>query len=964
MHRNPSPVPWFNPTGFASATLLALTAIAHPAQGAGLPTFAPRTPITVTRSGQKPLGARLPTGRWVTPVGTIVGTPNFPTGLAIGGRGRIFVLANGATPFETLSTFSRNLAPESQLATLNGRLPSHTQSLFVGAGGGGTALDLTVPDASVKTYDPAQDDRAKRMWTKRAGHLARIHAARFNVTVIPNQNLFQGVIPGPRGLFYATGGESDNVVAIRMIRGHLEIIRRYPLSWQPFPSDQYPYSYQGNRGGVRHFYPDGLALGSGKRHLYVTGLLANSLARINLATGATRYLNVGPYPFAVVRAGGGRLVVSDWAGAGVTVVATRTWRIVGMVATGPPTHPNGTRAGVHPTALAAALGTPDVWVADSNVDRIVKIDTRNLRVVQVLRDSPYRGAPPGSYPDALAVSGSRLFVANAGNDDVAVFDSTTGKRLGLIPTGWYPTALALSRHALEIVSAKGLGSGANPDFEWDGAMMDGLLEKVPLATLQKMLPGWTQLALRDDGFTRMQRMHLSQSNLRVDRFLNRHIQTVVFILRENKTFDEDLGADRAAGAWADPHLDLYGPKELPNLYHFANMYTLFVNFMADGEVTSQGHQWTTGASDSDWVQRTWPISYGGRGLHTSPGWTTALARIPTNPFANFENLDALGPWSNPWVSYPARLYLFNDLLTHSVSFEDMGEFVSRSEAGNISPAMRRHIALDYPGWDRLLLDTERAKLAINWLRKHPGARFPHFLYIWLPDDHTAGLSPCYYTPDYYVANNDRATAEIVHYLSTTPEWRHMVVFITEDDAQSGADHINAHRTLALAIGPWVKRHELVTHLYSQVNIVKTIEAVFGLPPLSQWDQNASVFRGIWTRHPDFAPTPVAPLKIPVGFNPGHCSNLMLLRREAGARGQVYTADWYHNHQSLAPAVSLPEADRYGPTTLLKVPGPEQMKQEWIGTRGLRSYQKVRRYLRSYAQKQGKPLAAYEGGAHG
>lgn len=953
------------PTSFLTTTLLLMAPVlASAAPVSGQPVFAPATPVRTSRAGRPQFGARLPTGRWVTPAGTIVGTPNFPTGITVGPGGRIFVLANGATPFETLSSFSPDLEPESQLATLNGRLPQTSRRIFVGLGGGGTGLALRTPSASVKIYDPRESNRQKRVWTGRALSLARAHAAAFRVTVIPHQNLFQGVIRGPQGLLYATGGESDNVVAIRMIRGHMRIVRRYPLRWQPFPASQYPFQYQGNPKGRHHFYPDGLTLGRHGHHLYVTGLLANSLAQIDLATGLTRYLNVGPYPFSVVRAGDDRLVVSDWGGAGVTVVDPRTWRVTGRVATGPETSPGGTRAGVHPTALAAVPGTPDVWVADSNVDRIIEIDSKSLKVIRVITDSPYPGAPPGSYPDALAVSGGRLYVANAGNDDVALFDLASGRRLGLIPTGWYPTALAVSGDRLYIASAKGLGSGANPDFEWDGAMMDGLLESVPLEGVAQSLPGWTHIALRDDGFTRAQQVRLRREDRSVARFLHHHIHYVVFILRENKTFDEDLGADRAAGKWADPKLDLYGPRELPNLYHWAHEETLFVNFMADGEVTSQGHQWTTGASDSDWVQRTWPISYGGRGLHTSPGWTTALGASLPNPYADFENLDVLGPWSNPWVSYPARLFLFNDLLAHGIPFEDMGEFVSRSESGNISPRMKRHIAMGYPGWDRMILDTERAKLAIGWLQKHPGTRFPHFLYLWLPDDHTAGLSPCYYTPDYYVANNDHATAMVVHYLSTTPEWRHMVVFITEDDAQSGADHINAHRTLALALGPWVRRHHLETHLYSQVNIVKTIETVFGLPPLSQWDQNARVFSGIWTRHPHFAEIPIAPMATALHFNPGHCSNELLLRREAGASGAVYSKRWFRAHQKRGAGVSLSQADRYSPTTLLKVSGPEQMKQEWIGSKGVRSYESAEHYLRFLAHEEGAPLGAYEGGAHG
>ena len=262
----------------------------------------------------------------------------------------------------------------------------------------------------------------------------------------------------------------------------------------------------------------------------------------------------------------------------------------------------------------------------------------------------------------------------------------------------------------------------------------------------------------------------------------------------------------------------------------------------------------------------------------------------------------------------------------------------------------------------MLLDTRRAQLAIHWLKAHPGRAFPHFIYIWLPDDHTAGREPCYYSPDYYVANNDLATARFIHYLSTTPQWRHMVVFLTEDDAQSGADHINAHRTFALAMGPWVKRGLLDTHSYSQVNILKTTEAVFDLPPLSQWDQNAAVFSGIWTHHPDYAQTRVHPAQVPVTFNAGVCTHYTLLRREAGAAGRILSPDWYKAHVDPHGAHAPRPQQTYTPTTLLKVPGPAQMRQEWVASRGEAAYTAVRRYLARYARRHKAPLAAYEAGA--
>ncbi|MBU2825530.1 quinoprotein amine dehydrogenase, beta chain-like protein, partial [Acidithiobacillus ferrooxidans] len=155
-------------------------------------------------------------------------------------------------------------------------------------------------------------------------------------------------------------------------------------------------------------------------------------------------------------------------------------------------------------------------------------------------------------------------------------------------------------------------------------------------------------------------------------------------------------------------------------------------------------------------------------------------------------------------------------------------------------------------------------------------------------------------------------------------------------------------------------------LYSQVNILKTTEAIFGLPPMSQWDQNAGVFSGIWTNHPDFAPTQVLPMQVPVTFNAGKCDHYTLLRREAGATGHYLTANetaWYKEHQTPNGA-GLPapsKADTYTPTTLLKVPGPEQMKQEWIASKGRKSYARVMAYLKAYSAQKDAPVNAYQAG---
>lgn len=439
---------------------------------------------------------------------------------------------------------------------------------------------------------------------------------------------------------------------------------------------------------------------------------------------------------------------------------------------------------------------------------------------------------------------------------------------------------------------------------------------------------------------------------------------MVFILRENKTFDEELGTYKKAGKWADKNLALFSKKQLPNLFYDLREGTLFANFMVDGEVTAQGHQWTTGANVSDFVEKTWQEYYTSRGLAENPGWTESLLpgeatgwggipRSKEDPYAIYKNLKTLGKWSNPWISYPYRLYLFDELLRKNISFEDFGEFVSRNKLGNISEKMKKHLAIDYPGWDRMILDTYRAKYVINWLKIHKDS-FPRFIYIWLPDDHTAGLNSCYYTPAYYVANNDYATQMIISYLSKTPQWKNMVIFITEDDAQSGEDHIDAHRTFAVAISPWVKRDYISTKPYSQVNIIRTIEAILNIKPLSQWDQTSFIFNDIWTDKPSYKPLKLLQIKEPIKFNPGKCDDYTLLRRYLGAKGLLpnsYWIKWFKKHKNELINKNgffykPNKKNLYTPTSLLKVPSQEQLKQEWIATKGIESYENLKEYTKN------------------
>ncbi|MBU2720843.1 quinoprotein amine dehydrogenase, beta chain-like protein, partial [Acidithiobacillus ferridurans] len=375
--------------------------------------------------------ATLPTGRTVAPTGVINGTPNFPTMAAADGN-RIAVMANGATPFQTITFYDgKDLRRVDRLAAFSKVAPVKPVA-HATLGGSGIALNPLHAGAAGVVYVP-KEGAALKIARAKAALAAESEPQAIPTSVISHSDFFQGLTAGPDGTFYATGGDSDQVVALRSVQGKVEVIHRYSLQWQAFPKDQYPYQYQGNQQKKYLFYPDSVVVGPQNKHLYVTGMLSNSLARINIASGKTEYVNVGAYPFAVALADHGqRLVVSDWAGNGVVVLYRKSLKVLGEIPTGPTVGPSTVAAGVHPTAMVAVPGSPDVFVADANVDKVVEVDTQSLRPLRVVDDSPYPDAPPGSYPDGLAVADGKLFVANAGNNDVAVYDVHNGQRLGLI----------------------------------------------------------------------------------------------------------------------------------------------------------------------------------------------------------------------------------------------------------------------------------------------------------------------------------------------------------------------------------------------------------------------------------------------------------------------------------------------------------------------------------------------------
>ena len=475
---------------------------------------------------------------------------------------------------------------------------------------------------------------------------------------------------------------------------------------------------------------------------------------------------------------------------------------------------------------------------------------------------------------ALSTDRKRLFVTESGFNDVAVVDLDSGNVLGRMPTAWYPMDVAFvggstidddprNKPQLFILSAQGLGSQPNPGSEWNG-VYTGLVQHLVVEPAR--FAQWSATVARNDRFNAVPRAAAALPP----------IKHFIFIVRENKHFDEVFGDVAAANS--DPLLCLYGRKYTPNAHALADRYTLLDNFMGNGEKSDFGHAWTTQGMANDYLERNvhtpddtatktdprvpgsiWPVYLYGEDL----------VPVATMNFDWFKNLLALprGPRVNVSAVFGPRGELIDELRRHGVSFRVYGEQMTMLPSGAIAPGLAAHAASEYPGAhiDFNVLDTVRAKLFLDDVRKNGLAQYS---YVTLPTDHTAGTDPGYYTMASYVASNDVALGEIIAGLSKLPEWRDTVVFVTTDDPQGTGDHVDSHRQPALLIGPYVRRGHIDHTRYSIPSMLRTVEVLFGLEPLNIYDAMATPMLDALAAQPAVARYDMVPSNIAMARNPG------------------------------------------------------------------------------------------------
>jgi DNA-binding beta-propeller fold protein YncE len=549
-----------------------------------------------------------------------------------------------------------------------------------------------------------------------------------------------------------------------------------------------------------------------------------------------------------------RVYVSLWAKSAIAVLDLDTGR-------------ETTRwwVGAHPTEMALSRDGR-LFVAEANLNSVSVLELKSGKVVERLSAAFEPNAPPGSMPNSVALDPAQrtLYVANADNNAIAVFDISDPRHsvsLGFIPVGWFPTSVRVAPDGkrLLVANGKGSGSAANPDGpdpidprprpqeQYVGSVIHGSLSWIDLPDERNRaatFAEWTRVAMSgrpSDDVHRQARRETADNAIPTRPGDATPLRHVIYIVKENRTYDQVLGDVREGNG--DASLCIFGERVTPNHHRLAKQFVLLDNFYADGEVSAVGHDWSLGAFASDFIEKTWPLSYGHneRDKYEYPGE------------------GAYG------FAAPAGGYLWDAAARAGLSYRSFGEFAHRRKDGTIAasiPELKDHVDPQFRPFDLNYSDVERAARFIAELHRFEReGEMPRLQVVHLGNDHTWGTTPKSRTPIAFVADNDLALGRIVDAVSHSKFWPDTVIFVLEDDAQNGSDHVDCHRMPAFAISPYARHGAVDSTLYSTTSMLRTIELILGLEPMSQYDQMAAPMDASFTANADLTPYTAAPARV-------------------------------------------------------------------------------------------------------
>ncbi|MEO6612640.1 MAG: bifunctional YncE family protein/alkaline phosphatase family protein [Chitinophagaceae bacterium] len=511
--------------------------------------------------------------------------------------------------------------------------------------------------------------------------------------------------------------------------------------------------------------------------------------------------------------------------------------------------------GDNPNEICQTKNGRYLFVANANDNAVSVIDTRQDKVIEVLNGALYADAPPGSTSNGVALSedDKTLYVANADNNCLAVFDVQRpgfSKSKGFIPTGWYPTSVKIIGKKIYVANGKGFSSKANPygpnpvrkreevvyeggdrnkpiDVQYIAGLFKGTLGIIDVPG-DKQLGIYSQAVYHNTPYSKTRELTSTGeagNPIPMKAGDKSPIKYVFYVIKENRTYDQVLGDVKKGNG--DTSLVLFGEKITPNQHKLVNEFVLLDNFYCDGEVSADGHNWTMGAYATDYLEKTWPTSYGGRGGAYSAEGNKAIANNKGG-------------------------FFWDHCKRNNVNYRTYGEFADNYKA-NI-PALKNHLCPYYTGWDLATKDTTRF---YQWKREFDSLlavnAVPQFNSVRFGNDHTEGLRMGRATPYAHVADNDLAVGMFIEYLSKSPIWKETAVFIIEDDAQNGPDHVDAHRTTAYVAGGFVKRNYVDHTMYSTSSMLRTMGLILGVPPMTQYDAAAEPMWRCFTTAADLIP---------------------------------------------------------------------------------------------------------------
>ena len=836
-------------------------------------------PVKIDLSGQ----TILPNGRLITPLGNHVKVAPHPYGLALSPDGKTLVTANSGTHPFSASIITQLDSPEPQVVQIPpGFKPADADpdSVFLGVAVGPDNRTLYLSEGNngrVGIFD---------LVTRQRLYSLSLDGSFQSKTYANSLTASLQLSPDGRRLFVLDLAHFRLVI---LDTNSKQIVSSIPVGRMPF----------------------GLAISPDGRFAYVSNV---GMFRYSLVPGynADRPKQTGldfpPYGFPSKEAAEGATVEGKQIpGLGDPNVpeANSLW----VIDVADPAQPNVTAkiktgiqvgdksvGGSSPGAVVA--GRERVFVSNATQDSVTIINARSNRVEKTILLEPattvkgLRGVLP--FGMALSPDDKRLYVACSGINAVAVLDAQKGQVMGYFPTAWFPARLAVSPDGkmLYVANTKGFGAGPNggPNFQegpegvYIGDITHGFVSTISSIPTGRALEQMTARVLANNGFVSTTQTLAGSAKLPVPPpgQPSTKIHHVVFIVRENRTYDEVFGDLRIAGATVEgePSMARWGENALvkekgepavvedarvtPNAHALARRFAFSDNFYVDSDVSVDGHHWLVGNYPNEVVESVWPAAYGHQ-----------LSFVPDADAPGRLGIECGNPCPE---SYLEAGSLWEHLARHHISFRNYGEGVSMAGSnggpGLMPTGLREAVNIPMP--EVLFENTSRSYATFNTnisdqyrfgqFQREFELRFangkgslPQFLYIWLPNDHTAKPRPedGYRYRASYVADNDLALGKLVELFSHSSFWKDMAIFVTEDDAQGGQDHVDAHRSLLLVISPYARRG--VSHVHTSVaSILKTFDLIFGLPQLNQYDAAATDLSDMFTDRPDFTPFEALP----------------------------------------------------------------------------------------------------------